>query len=215
MPQRFLRPGITNSERWNAVAFDAQSLYIRLLTLVDDFGRYDGRASVIWAHCFAVWNEQNPQRVVSLQRVDEMLQELAASRLVDIYDAEGKRVLQILQWQERVREGCKEKWPGKPANAVFPATPARVAADSCKNLPPSPSPSPSPSSSPSGEAPADSPKLGKVEQIGYERELVRIGKELEKAGSVNDYPASHPIRKRIAELTTRQAELRQLLGVKA
>lgn len=110
MPQRFLRPGIRTSERWNSVSFAAQSLYVRLLTLVDDYGRYDGRASVLWGECFAVWNEQNPDVSVNLQQVEEMLQQLAAKELIHRYE-NGRKVVQIVQWQERVREGCVSKWP--------------------------------------------------------------------------------------------------------
>lgn len=111
MPQRFLRPGITNSERWNSVSWQSQSLYIRIMTLVDDYGRCDGRASVIHGACFSVWNEKNPTSQVTLQQVEQNLQQLAANNLVLMYDAAGKKVLQILQWQERIRAGTISKWP--------------------------------------------------------------------------------------------------------
>lgn len=113
MPQRFLRPGITNSERWNSVPWKAQSLYIRLLTRVDDFGRHDGRISVIWSNCFAVWNDLNPDEIVELQQVAQMLQQLSDKKLIEIYESDGKKVLQILQWQERIRNGVKKWWPDK------------------------------------------------------------------------------------------------------
>jgi hypothetical protein len=141
MPQRFLRPGIRNSSKWNAVPFSAQSFYVRALTLVDDFGRYDGRASVLWGECFAVWNEQNPANPITLNDVVEMLQQLAAAGLVSIYEAGDKKVLQIEQWQERVREGTKEKWPANPESCSNTRQPAATCSDL---LPPSPSPSPSP-----------------------------------------------------------------------
>ncbi len=127
MPQRFLRPGITNSERWNACTFPAQSLYVRLLTLVDDFGRCDGRPQVLWGACFAMRPD------VKLQQVAVMLQQLSQNKLIDIYEIEGKKVLQILQWQERIREGCRPKWPER----------TELAASCSKLLPSSPPPSPS------------------------------------------------------------------------
>lgn len=142
MPQRFLKPGITNSERWNSISWSAQSLFIRLLTIVDDYGRYDGRSPVIHGQCFSLYNAINPERPVKLQETDKMLQEIAATHLVDIYVSEGKTVLQITQWTERLREGVKEKWPARKLQ--------EVAEDSCKNLP---SPSSSPSSSDSSSTP--------------------------------------------------------------
>jgi hypothetical protein len=140
MPQRFLKPGIRNSERWNSVSWSAQSLYIRLLTVVDDYGRFDGRSAVIHGECFSLYNAINPDNPVKLQETDKMLQEIAASFLIELYDAKGKRVMQITQWTERIRDGVKEKWPSKNNGELL-----QLPADSCKNLP---SPSPSPSSIP-------------------------------------------------------------------
>jgi len=138
MPQRFLRPGITTSARWNSVSFECQSFYIRIITHVDDFGCCDGRASVLWGLCFPVWNELNPEHAVNLQRIAVMLQQLAAACLIEIYESDGKKVLEVTQWQERVREGARRKWPAKDKSQ-------RPAAIRSKSLPPSPSPSPSPS----------------------------------------------------------------------
>ncbi len=118
---------------------------MRILTLVDDFGRCDGREPVLHGQCFAVWNSLQPAAsCCKLQQVAGMLQQLAASGLIDVYDdpESGKRVLQVEQWQERIRAGCVSKWPGKPENLL------QVAASCSKLLPPSSSSSPSPSPAP-------------------------------------------------------------------
>jgi uncharacterized phage protein (TIGR02220 family) len=145
MPQRFLKPGITTSDAWNAVSWRTQSFYIRLITLVDDYGRYDGRSSVLWGQCFAVWNELNPMLSVGLNEVGEMLQELAGRGLIEVYIVSGKPTLQLTGWTERIRANVREKWQiiGDPVN------PGEVAASCCTILrSSSPSPSYSPSSSP-------------------------------------------------------------------
>ncbi len=141
MPQRFLRPGIRTSPRWNSVSHEAQMLYIAILTLVDDYGRYDGRPSVLWAEAFAVWNDQNPLKVVSPQETVVFCQALADSRLIQFYEVDGRKYLQVTQWQERAR--YKSHWPDPPklGSCLNPA-------ESCLNpasLVPRPSPSPSPS----------------------------------------------------------------------
>lgn len=141
MPQRFLRPAIRNSQRWNSVEWLEQSLYIRILTLVDDFGRYDGRASVIHGESFSIWNELHPNKPVTIKDICSALQQLVASQLVEIYEVDGKKVLQVTQWQERIRTGVREKWPAKPILQ-------QVAASCSILLPSSPSLSPSPSPSP-------------------------------------------------------------------
>lgn len=144
MPQRFLKPGVADSERWNAVGFDAQSCYIRLLTKVDDFGQYDGRPAVLLGNCFSVWNSLHAEKeqVISLQRLHNMLQQLADVFLIEFYGAIGfKPYLQITQWTERIREGCRLKWSQE---GVKYEKLLQVAAISCKILPPTPSSTPTP-----------------------------------------------------------------------
>lgn len=147
MPQRFLRPGITTSEKWNRAGWKAQSMYIRLLTIVDDYGRCDGRASVIHGQCVSVWNEQNPDNLIDFKEVSSLLDELADVGLVEIYDVEGKKVLQVTQWQERIREGVREKWPAKPQLQQVAASCSKLQRSSTSvptststSAPPSPTP---------------------------------------------------------------------------
>lgn len=92
------------------MSWGAQSLFIRLLTLVDDAGRYDGRLPVFWAHCFASFNaDTGEDRQVSQSMAQEWLVELEKKSLVEIYVAEGKTVLQINQWRGSIRN--PSKWP--------------------------------------------------------------------------------------------------------
>jgi hypothetical protein len=114
------------------------------LTIVDDYGRCDGRASVLTGSCFAIWNEKHPDDVIDLQQVEQMLQQLAASKLCIIYDADGgKRVLQLTQWNERIRVGTISKFP--PCS--------NLQQHDINLLPPSPSPS-NPTPSPYRQTPA-------------------------------------------------------------
>lgn len=142
MPQRFLRPGITDSEKWNSISFEAQSLYIRLITLVDDYGRYDGRISVITGHAFPVWNELNAQCQQDADKVTALCAELCRVKLIEIYDKDSKKFVQLTNWQERARG--KSKWP-EPSDSKLTASCTQV---DRTILPPSPSPQSSPSPSP-------------------------------------------------------------------
>lgn len=107
MPQRFLRPGITNSDRWNAVSFEAQSLFVRILTLVDDFGRYDGRVPILHGQCFALRPDITPQETAAFRS------ELHAAWLITIYCVDNKDFIQVQKWQERAR-GERSKYPDPP-----------------------------------------------------------------------------------------------------
>jgi hypothetical protein len=136
MPQRFLRPGLTTSDAWNSVSFPAQSFFIRLLTLVDDFGRYDGRVLVLHGQCFALRSDITPQETAALRS------ELHDSGLISVYQAAGKEFIQINKWHERAR--------GKVSRYPDADKPQDSAADRSGKTLPSPSPlhhTPSPSQS--------------------------------------------------------------------
>lgn len=111
MPQRFLRPGIRTSEKWNKASFLAQSLYIGLMTLVDDYGRYDGRARLIHGEVFSLRDDVDPQRSAA------ELQHLHDIGLITLYVVEGKEYLQITNWQEHAR-GTKSKFPAFPQESA-------------------------------------------------------------------------------------------------
>jgi len=166
MPQRFLRPGITTSDKWNKLGWFEQSLYIRLLTLVDDAGRYDGRDAIIHAHCFPLRDD------VIRQQTAAGCEQLAAVGLIEFYEHDGKRFLQFTNWQERVRN--KSKWPEPKSTEIIGFSSIRqpTAADSCQNLPPSPSPSPSPSPAPlahTRQPDANVPTWDEVKQLAQMR----------------------------------------------
>lgn len=134
MPQRFLRPGLTTSDRWNSVSWPAQSLYIRLLTLVDDFGRYDGRPAVLFGHCFALRSD------VTIDDTRVLRDELHHAKLIEVYLCEdGKEYVQVLKWEERTRAQAS-KYPE-------PFTILPTSDNNCQqkdaSLVPRPSPSPS------------------------------------------------------------------------
>lgn len=116
MPQRFLRPGLRTSQRWNSVSRDAQALWLAILMVCDDYGRYDGRDSVLCADAFSVWNEQNPTLAVNPQRIPALRSELTANGLAFWYESDGKSFVQITQWQERARG--KSKFPDPPQDSA-------------------------------------------------------------------------------------------------
>jgi len=136
MPQRFLRPGIRTSEAWNSVDWVDQSAYIRLLTLVDDEGRYDGRLPVLHAELWALRDDVTRQLTAAIGS------RLEQAGLIRFYEVDGKRYVQVTKWQERARN--RSKFPSPPDDNRLPS-----AAIGCHRLPPSPSPSPSPSRAPS------------------------------------------------------------------
>jgi hypothetical protein len=102
MPLRYLQPGITTSKRFNALSFEAQSLYVRLVTLVDDYGRFEGSFGIIRSYAFPLGNPQTDD--IQLSAIADMCRQLSDNGLCNFYkDEDGKEVVQVLRWRERAR----------------------------------------------------------------------------------------------------------------
>lgn len=101
MPQRFLKPGITTSEKWNACDWQTQSFYIRLITMVDDYGRMEAHPLMLRGHCFAMRED------VTRSNVESMCRELSRSGLAVFYESGGKPYLQLTNWKENARADSK------------------------------------------------------------------------------------------------------------
>lgn len=161
-----LRPELLSSERWNLCSPMAQTLYVRLLMLVDDWGRFDANPRLLASMAFPLGDSK--QRTVPVAKVEEMLAELVERDMLRVFvGGNGSKCLQLKRWRERVR-AATSKYPdpsdAADACAQLPAYDRTVRAnvsglraDVVECPPPSPSPSPSPAPTPS-PSPAPSPK---------------------------------------------------------
>jgi hypothetical protein len=106
MPNRILRD-YTDSYRVNQLSADAECLFIRLLTKVDDFGRFTADPSVLLASAY-------PLRVANLtpEFIRDRLEECRHAGLVDIYEVDGKRYLTIERFRN-VPRAKESKYPAK------------------------------------------------------------------------------------------------------
>ena len=108
MPTRILRDGIIDSRAVNALSEPGEILYRRLMSIVDDYGRFEADPELIRARCF-------PRQLDrwTIQRITDILPELTVIhgdlRLVTVYAVESKKYLQINNFGQRVQ--CKEKYP--------------------------------------------------------------------------------------------------------
>lgn len=101
MPQRILRQAIRQSKRWNRCTYFEQSLFIRLLTLVDDFARYEADGELIRSEAFPYGDPDG--KVVPVTAIDSALLSIASKDMLLIYEFEGKKFMQLTRWKERVR----------------------------------------------------------------------------------------------------------------
>ena len=98
MPSRILREGILTSERVNKLAPQAELFYRRLMSVVDDFGRYYAHPALLRAACY-------PLRVDEVSEADiaSWLTEVESAGLIALYAVDGKRYLEIIDFRQQVR----------------------------------------------------------------------------------------------------------------
>lgn len=105
MPNRIIREGIITSEAVNSLGWEAEVFYRRLLSVVDDFGRFDARPSVLRSALYPL--KLDSMREDSVQRC---LKSCEAARLVVLYSVEGKGYLEVTNFRQQVRSK-KSKYP--------------------------------------------------------------------------------------------------------
>lgn len=105
MPTRILREGIISSESVNSLSEKSELLYRRLMSVVDDYGRYYAHPSLVRAACYPLKLDS-----VSEANVKQMLSEITSvvgEPILVIY-GDGK-YLQVTKFRQQTRS--KSKFP--------------------------------------------------------------------------------------------------------
>ena len=105
MPTRLIREGILTSDAVNSLTPQDEVLYRRLMSIVDDYGRYDARPAVLRSQLFPL----------QLDRIREsdVVRGLAAcekASLIRCYEVDGKPYLQFEKFGQQIRAKTS-KWP--------------------------------------------------------------------------------------------------------
>lgn len=106
MPNRILREGILTSQRVCSLGWPEEVFYRRLMSVVDDFGRYYADHGMLRAACY-------PRQLnkVSDSDIGKWLACVQKAALVRVYPAEdGERYLEIVNFGQHVR-AKKSKFP--------------------------------------------------------------------------------------------------------
>lgn len=111
MPNRILHESVCTSDSISRLSEHEEVLFYRLTLHCDDYGRTDGRVSVLRAKCFPLALERWPE-----SRVRTALVKLEAVGLIFRYEVDAKEYLQVTNWAkyQRVRQ-AREKFPPPPA----------------------------------------------------------------------------------------------------
>lgn len=111
MPNRIIREGIIDSEAVNSLSFDAEVFYRRLMSVVDDFGRFDGRTAVLRARLYAL--QLDKVREANLER---WIAECVKARLIRLYESNGKPYVLLLKLG--APRAKASKYPAPPDETV-------------------------------------------------------------------------------------------------
>lgn len=110
MPDRIVRAGILTSDAVNGLSWAGEVFYRRLHSVIDDFGRYDGRAALLRAHLYPLKLEK-----VSESDVGKWLTECVTAGLVRLYRVQDRPYVEVLKFDQRARAKVS-KWPQPPAS---------------------------------------------------------------------------------------------------
>jgi uncharacterized phage protein (TIGR02220 family) len=107
MPCRVVRDGLIKSEKVNSLNDSSQMFFVRLLLIVDDHGRYDGRPMAIRTAAY-------PTTDICHTRVGEMLSDVCRVGLVQRYHVKGKDYIAIPGFDQRIRVK-RARYPDPPS----------------------------------------------------------------------------------------------------
>ena len=108
MPNRIIREGIITSAPVNDLTWGAEVFYRRLLNVADDYGRFHANPSLLRAYCYPLQLNK-----VSDSDITKWLAETQKTGLVRVYSVDGKDVLELDKFGQRVRAD-KSKFPPMP-----------------------------------------------------------------------------------------------------
>jgi len=104
MPSRILREGILTSEPVNKLSDQAELFYRRLMSIVDDYGRFYANPSIVRAYCYPLKLDR-----VSEADVKQMISDCKANGLILIYRA--GQYLAVANFRQQTRSESKFPQP--------------------------------------------------------------------------------------------------------
>jgi len=105
MSDRVVRASILTSDAVCRLNWAAEVFYRRLMSVVDDFGRYDARISVLRASLYPLQLSN-----VSEPDIEKYVADCATAGLVRVYVVDSKRYIEIQKFNQRLR-AKRSKWP--------------------------------------------------------------------------------------------------------
>lgn len=115
MPNRILREGILTSDRVEKLSDGAEVFYRRLMSVVDDYGRFDARPMLLMTGCYPLRAD-----VMKPASIAHWIKECVDAGLIRLYEVKGKPYLELLDFRQQTR--TKEKYPAPQCDSDPPST---------------------------------------------------------------------------------------------
>lgn len=110
MANRVVREGILDSEKINKLSWAGEIFYRRLMSKVDDFGRFDARVSILRAALYPLKLNN-----VSEADVQKWMDECSEAGAVSCYQVDNKPYIEIIDFNQSVRQK-RSKFPPNAIN---------------------------------------------------------------------------------------------------
>lgn len=117
MPNRIIKESICSNEQLDQLSPFEETFFYRLIVNADDFGRMDGRPSILRARLF-------PLKTLRDDQIEKALASLTSVELVSRYTVHGKPFVRLLGWERNQQIRAKKSRYPSPEDA-----------DACEHIP--------------------------------------------------------------------------------
>jgi hypothetical protein len=108
MPNRIVRENILTSDRMPLIGWAEEVFYRRLMSVVDDYGRFDGRSEILRARLYPLQLDK-----VGTPDIEKWIRACVEAALVRAYTVEGRPYVEILRFGQPTRSASK--YPDPPS----------------------------------------------------------------------------------------------------
>lgn len=109
MPNRIIRDAILSSEKMALLGWPEEVFYRRLMSVVDDYGRYEANPQLLRARCYPLQTD-----AVRAADISRWMAACQKAGLILCYEVSGKCYLEVLKFQQQQRSASKYPAPQSP-----------------------------------------------------------------------------------------------------
>ena len=128
MPNRIIKESICRSDNLDRLTAEEERFFYRLMVQCDDYGRYDGRPSIIKGACFPLKSYITPNKV------DKMMASLRDAALIFVYVVDGLPYIQMAKWEKHQQIRAKRSKYPEPNSGTLDLLSSEIIGNQPKSL---------------------------------------------------------------------------------